>query len=81
MDKELAKELVNIGVELGIAIGQNQAWREINEIMDEAKSRLTTKEKEHWYKHGCWDADCQGDCQDPTCTKKILKQDEESKRA
>lgn len=33
---------------------------------------FTTEELRYWYHNGCWSPFCVGDCNDPTCSKKIV---------
>lgn len=33
---------------------------------------FTTEEFKYWYCNGCWNPFCVGDCNDPTCSKKLV---------
>jgi hypothetical protein len=48
----------------------NNGFREFEK--DYLSKNFTTEELKYWYENGCWNSFCSGDCNDPTCSKKLV---------
>lgn len=45
----------------------------IYEIQSKLLAKLNDDEKKNWFKNGCWNVFCSGDCDDEFCLKHLEK--------
>lgn len=74
-------ELIELGYEMGYTKATIDCGKYIYDMTKiDVQPNLSDEDKEYWYKNGCWDESCKGYCEDPTCTKRLIRLiDEEEK--